>query len=217
MVAVFNKELLSWYLITLKLRETVKAGIANSPGSIPSRDLQLGPLHWRQSHTQPPPEQQRLTLQESSFSQSHLTLINGDDKNVKEEREVTNPMESDWAISIREKLEQAHQDHEAASWAKLCIYRVPQYLRVGDDYGKADKAFVPQIISLGPYHHGRKNLRDMDRHKWRSLYQVLNRTHQDVNLYLDSIWEVEEKAQAYYEGPISLSSNKSMEMMVLNG
>ncbi|XP_043712589.1 UPF0481 protein At3g47200-like [Telopea speciosissima] len=217
MVAVFNKELLSWYLITLKLRETVEAGIANSPGSTSSRDLQLRPLQRQQSQTQPPPDQQRLTLQESSFSQSHLISINGDDENVKEEREVTNPMESDWAISIREKLEQAHQDHEAASWAKLCIYRVPQYLRVGDDYGKADKAFVPQIVSLGPYHHGRKNLRDMDRHKWRSLHQILKRTHQDVKLYLDSIREVEEKARACYEGPIPLSSNEFVEMMVLDG
>lgn len=31
MVAVFNKDLLSWYLITLKLKETVDAGLQNPP------------------------------------------------------------------------------------------------------------------------------------------------------------------------------------------
>ncbi|XP_042494310.1 UPF0481 protein At3g47200-like [Macadamia integrifolia] len=209
MVAVFNKELLSWYLITLKLRETVEAGIPKSPGSTQSVDLQFEP--------QPPPENQRLPLQEPSFSNSHLISINGGEENVKEEREEANPMESEWAISIKEKLKQARQDHDAASWGKLCIYRVPQYLRVGDDSDKADKAFVPQIVSLGPYHHGRKRFRDMERHKWRSLHQILNRTHQDVNLYLDSIGEVEDKARACYEGPIPLTSNEFVEMMVLDG
>ncbi|KAK8510629.1 hypothetical protein V6N12_055556 [Hibiscus sabdariffa] len=40
MVAVFNKELLSWYLITLKLRETVESGLLrSSTGTIKSLEL----------------------------------------------------------------------------------------------------------------------------------------------------------------------------------
>lgn len=44
MVAVFNKELLSWYLITLKLKETVEAGIQNSqqPYRYPMDRIPLG-------------------------------------------------------------------------------------------------------------------------------------------------------------------------------
>ncbi|KAF8404975.1 hypothetical protein HHK36_009870 [Tetracentron sinense] len=197
MVAVFNKELLSWYLITLKLKETVEAGIPNLQETATStRSLTL--LEQPQKQQQQPP-----------LSESRYILTNGSRDNVEE---VSNPSDSEWVISIREKLEQACQDDAASSWAKLCIYRIPQCLREGDE-----KAYIPQIVSLGPYHHSRKRLRNMDRHKWRSLHQILKRTNQDVKLYLNSIKELEEKARGCYEGSITLSSNEFVEMMVLDG
>ncbi|XP_043708194.1 UPF0481 protein At3g47200-like [Telopea speciosissima] len=207
MVAVFNKELLSWYLITVKLRETVEAGTAKSPDSTPSRDPRVDPA---QQQPQPQPKTQ-LEKQELPFS--HLITVNGGGENVEEEEEG-NRKESEHVISIREKLEQARQDHDAASWSKLCIYRIPRILREGHE---SHKAFVPQIVSLGPYHHGQKHLLDMEGHKWRSLHQILKRNRQDANLYLDSIGELEEKARACYEGPILLSSYEFVEMMVLDG
>ncbi|XP_058081555.1 UPF0481 protein At3g47200-like [Magnolia sinica] len=180
MVAVFNKELLSWYLITLKLKETVEAGIPKQP-------------EWTQ-HPEP-----------SDLGSTTISTV----KNYTDEPA---PSDSDWVISIREKLEEAQQDEIASSWAKLCIYRVPKCLREGDD-----KAYVPQIVSLGPYHHGKRRLREMDRHKWRSLHQVLKRANQDVKIYLDSINDLEERTRACYEGSISISSNEFVEMMVLDG
>ncbi|KAJ8764450.1 hypothetical protein K2173_006190 [Erythroxylum novogranatense] len=57
----------------------------------------------------------------------------------------------------------------------------------------------------------------MDHHKWRFLRRVLERTKQDIKVYLDSVREVEERARSCYEGPIPLSSNEFVEMMVLDG
>ncbi|XP_042507757.1 UPF0481 protein At3g47200-like [Macadamia integrifolia] len=211
MVAVFNRELLSWYLITVKLRETVEANIPKSPGSTSSRDLQGEPSQQQK----PQPE---LEKQEPSFP--HLVTVNGGGENLKEEEEEEEEEEGnrneepEFVISIREKLEQARQDHDAASWAKLCIYKVPRSIREGHE---SQKAFVPQTVSLGPYHHGREHLRDMEQHKWRSFHQILRRTHQDANLYLKSIGELEEKARACYEGPIPLTSHEFVEMLVLDG
>ncbi|KAF8406280.1 hypothetical protein HHK36_008365 [Tetracentron sinense] len=201
MVAVFNKELLSWYLITLKLKETVEAGIPalqQTPTS--TRSLKL---------LEQPHQQQHQHQQQQEQSESLQILINDGRENA---NEVSNPPEDEWVISIREKLEQAHQDDAAGSWAKLCVYRIPHCLREGDD-----KAYVPQIVSLGPYHHSRRRLRKMDEHKWRSLHQILKRTHHDVKLYLNSIKELEEKARSCYEGSVTLSSNEFVEMMVLDG
>ncbi|GAV88390.1 DUF247 domain-containing protein [Cephalotus follicularis] len=195
MVAVFNKELLSWYLITLKLRETVESGNPLSPNT--TRSIEL-----------PDQSQQQLQKQQS-VSDSLKIVVNGDREYCEEE---TNSPNNEWVISIKEKLDKARQDDAASSWAKLSIYRVPNYLREGDD-----KAYVPQLVSLGPYHHGKKRLRQMDRHKWRSLHHILKRTNQNLQLYLDSIKELEEKARACYEGPIGLSSNEFVEMMVLDG
>lgn len=197
MVAVFNKELLSWYLITVKLRETLESGIPKTSTS--SGLLEL-----------PEQPQELLQKQQQTPSESLQIVIREDAENC--EDAATSP-DSEWVISIKEKLEQARQDDEAGSWAKLSIYKVPQHLREGGD----DRAYVPQIVSLGPYHHSKKRLRQMDRHKWRSLHHVLKRNSQDIKIYLESMKELEEKARACYEGPMSLSSNEFAEMMVLDG
>ncbi|OVA02071.1 Protein of unknown function DUF247 [Macleaya cordata] len=186
MVAVFNKELLSWYLITLKLKETVEAG---------------------KSHQSPTGASQLKLLQQNSTDPLNISIQDGSEK-IEEETE-----KDEWVVSIKDRLEQARQDEDAGSWAKLCIYRIPKCLRNDDD----NKAYVPQIVSLGPYHHDRKKLKDMNRHKWRSLHQVLKRTGHDIKLYLNSIKELEEKARSCYEGPINLTSNDFVEMMVLDG
>ncbi|CAM8956876.1 unnamed protein product [Rhodiola kirilowii] len=189
MVAVFNKELLSWYLITIKLKETVEAGAASSSTPSSSRSIdQYNPLPWL------PGPQQPLNV-------------------VVEEAEVQKDApDSDWVVSIRDKLDQACQDDVATTWSKLCIYKVPHYLREGDD-----RSYVPQIVSIGPYHHGKKRLRNMDRHKWRSLQQIMRRTEHDVKIYLNALKEIEDKIRACYEGPISIGSDEFVEMMLLDG
>ncbi|KAF9678533.1 hypothetical protein SADUNF_Sadunf07G0044700 [Salix dunnii] len=128
------------------------------------------------------------------------------------EEEETRSPDFEWVISIQKKIEQAGQEDEAGSWSKLSIYRVPHYLREMDG-----KSYVPQIVSLGPYHHGKEPLRQMDQHKWRCLHHVMKRTNQDIKLYLDAVTEIEGKARSCYEGPINLSSNEFVEMMVLDG
>lgn len=190
MVAVFNKELLSWYLITLKLKETVESGVPNQQTPTTSRSIDVSDQTHQLKYEQ----------------QSPQNVV------VSEKNESPKSPESEWVINIKDKLEQARQEDAEGSWGKLSIYRVPQYLREGDD-----KAFIPQTVSLGPYHHAKKRHRNMDRHKWRSFHHMLKRTNQDIKLYLDSMKELEERARACYEGTIPLSSNEFVEMMVFDG
>lgn len=191
MVAVFNKELLSWYLITLKLKETLESGIPSSPNS-------------GNRSTEFPQQQQEPT-------EALQVVINEDGEKFEEE---PNSPTSEWVVTIKEKLDEAGQEDVASSWSKLSIYKIPHYLRDGSG---DDKSFAPQIVSIGPYHHGKKRLRPMDCHKWRSLNHVLKRTKHDIELYLNSMKEIEERARSCYEGPISLSSNEFAEMLVLDG
>lgn len=217
MVAVFNKELLSWYLITLKLKETVEAGLPSNAQS-PSHDIRSIELskefhyHLQKQHQQ---LQHQLQLQQQPPSDSLQIAVGNDEtagNTVVDDEEGSKSPESEWVISIKEKLEHARTEEDAGSWGKVCIYRMPQSLREGDE-----KAYIPQIVSLGPYHHNKKRLRSMDPHKWRAVYHTLKRTKQDVRLYLDTVKELEEKARACYDGPFSLSSNEFVEMMVLDG
>ncbi|CAN1191185.1 UPF0481 protein At3g47200 [Linum perenne] len=181
MVAVFNKDLLSWYLITLKLRETVESSSSSASAAVPN---------------------------------SHPLLLEYPQQLPSDDQSKPSP-DSDWIISITEKLTQARADDSSSSWERFSIYRVPHYLREDDD-----KAYAPQLVSLGPYHHGKKRLRKMDPHKWRCLNRVLTRTDTDIRIYLDSIRELEFKARSCYQGStnsISMSSNEFVEMMVLDG
>lgn len=209
MVAVYNKEVLSWYLITLKLRETLEANLPKvSTSTAASADLLLD---------QQPQEVLQRSQHRGPSSKSLRVEVPKDEPEIKfveEVRSEKTPGGSgpEWVVSIRDRLEQARQDDATSPWSKLSIYRIPHYLKDGED-----KAYNPQIVSLGPYHHGKKRLRQMDRHKWRSLHRVLRRTRHDITLYLDSIKELEEKARACYEGQITLSSNDFVEMMVLDG
>ncbi|GAB4846953.1 hypothetical protein Ancab_025963 [Ancistrocladus abbreviatus] len=211
MVAVFNKELLSWYLITLKLKEAVDAGLQN-----PTRSPEAAESSQQQQQAQAQAQVQvqvQAQRQQSSKSQQVEEVIKEGEKAQVIQLQPNIPLESEWVISIREKLEEARQDDVSSTWAKLSIYRVPLSLRDPAD----DKAYIPQVVSLGPYHHGERRLQEMDRHKWRALHHTLKRSDQDIKIYLDSVKELEEKARACYELPISLSTDQFVEMMVLDG
>ncbi|KAH0451407.1 hypothetical protein IEQ34_018706 [Dendrobium chrysotoxum] len=187
MVAVFNKELLSWYLITLKLKETVETNL---------------------------PKNQR----EPTASSIPLTLYKSDPEFEPAPTPPPPPplppapsLDSPWIISIREKLDQARQYEASSPWATLSIYRVPKSLRDVDE-----TAYAPQIVSIGPYHRGRRRLRDMDRHKWRALHHALTRAGHDVGLYLDAARSLEDRARACYEAPPSISADAFVESLVLD-
>lgn len=93
--------------------------------------------------------------------------------------------------------------------------RVPraQSLRDGDE-----RAYMPQVVSIGPLHRGRRRLREMERHKWRALHHVLKRTGHDVTAYLDALRPMEERARACYDGRVAgMQGNELVECLVLDG
>ncbi|XP_072978827.1 UPF0481 protein At3g47200-like [Typha angustifolia] len=182
MVAVFNKELLSWYLITLKLKETVDANLPKSQPSTP----------------QPPPP---------------LLITQGIEESTTKSQPQSQSGEPDeWVVSIQEKLDQACQDESSCPWAKHSIYRVPKSLREGDE-----KSYVPQVVSLGPFHHGKRRLREMEPHKWRALHHVLRRTQHPISLYLDAVSLLEDRVRSCYEDLIHLPSNELVLCLLLDG
>ncbi|GAB2223922.1 hypothetical protein Droror1_Dr00004667 [Drosera rotundifolia] len=201
MVAVFNKELLSWYLITLKLKEAIDAGFQAERASTES----------------PEPPQDHDNQQQAQVRHPSEPLEGIDEETGKpsivQVRSDSVPHESEWIISIREKLEQARKNEASFSWEKLSIYRVPRSLRDPAN----PKAYIPQVVSLGPYHHGRISLQEMEEHKWRALHRVLQRHKQDIKIYLVAMEAMEEDTRACYELPVSWTSEQFVEMMVLDG
>lgn len=115
-------------------------------------------------------------------------------------------------VLMREKLQQPRKDASASLTGNTCIYRVRQALRE-----RNKKLFIPQIVSLGPYHHGKPEFSNMEDQKWRILGHVLQRQKQDVEHYFYALRELEKDARSRYEGPVNLPEDQFVEMMVLDG
>lgn len=115
--------------------------------------------------------------------------------------------EDDLVSSIKEKME------EASSSINIC--RVPERLH-RENRGH----YFPELVSVGPYHRGEPKFMDMENHKWRYLFALLNR-NPNIGLTLDkcvkSLRELENRARWSYEGDLDLSSNDFIEMMLVDG
>ncbi|KQJ83450.1 UPF0481 protein At3g47200 [Brachypodium distachyon] len=205
MVAVFNKDVLSWYLITLKLKETVDANLKKSPSPqwqpLPRNPLLTNGTPGAGGET---PAPALLTTRQDPASVAFP---------AQSPAHSPKPQDPEWVITIRGKLAQARAEEAACPWARLSVYRVPKSLRDGDD-----RAYSPQAVSIGPLHHGKRRLRDMERHKWRALHHVLKRTGHDVTAYLDALRPMEDRARACYDGRVAwMPADEFVQCLVLDG
>lgn len=67
-------------------------------------------------------------------------------------------------------------------WKKRSIYRVPAYMK---DWNP--RAYTPQCLSLGPYHHGSQNLVAMEIHKARALHFFLDKSKKKLDDCLSAL------------------------------
>uniref|UniRef100_A0A0D9W6W3 Uncharacterized protein n=1 Tax=Leersia perrieri TaxID=77586 RepID=A0A0D9W6W3_9ORYZ len=209
MVAVFNKDVLSWYLITVKLKEAVDANLSKSPppGALPRWQALNRNLPLITNGDALPPRQEPEREQERSPAAGEVRV------QVQSPAHSPKPQDPEWVVAIRGKLAQARAEEAACPWARLSVYRVPKSLRDGDE-----RAYMPQVVSIGPLHRGRRRLREMERHKWRALHHVLKRTARDVTAYLNAVRPLEDRVRACYEGHVAgMQGNELAECLVLDG
>uniref|UniRef100_A0A2N9GC26 Uncharacterized protein n=1 Tax=Fagus sylvatica TaxID=28930 RepID=A0A2N9GC26_FAGSY len=64
---------------------------------------------------------------------------------------------------------------EPDKWPECCIYRVPQLLRRVNNL-----AYTPKLISIGPFHHDKGNLRKMEKLKERYFKGACYRTKKTI-------------------------------------
>ena len=97
--------------------------------------------------------------------------------------------------------------------SQCCIYRVPDTLRRVNE-----EAFVPRILSIGPIHHGKESLQDMEGHKWQYVKSLLQRKPGVmVGNYVKAMRKLEARARGCYAESINCNSDKFVEMMLLDG
>ncbi|KAK8684865.1 hypothetical protein V6N13_040880 [Hibiscus sabdariffa] len=95
--------------------------------------------------------------------------------------------------------------------AGCAIYEVPPRLRKVKEI-----AYEPNVISIGPYHHGKPHLKAMELIKQRCFDQMLEETNLESGIFISAMKGLEERVRKCYQGPIDHCGN-FLEMMVYDG
>ncbi|XAR60993.1 hypothetical protein NMG60_11034560 [Bertholletia excelsa] len=97
----------------------------------------------------------------------------------------------EWAIEIEKKVQASGQD--PPQWRNWSIYEIPSVIS-----NLNQKAYMPQMVSFGPYHYGKKCLEVMEEHKERALVQFLKRTRESLCSICHSLVDEAQKLKDSY-------------------
>ncbi|TKW28556.1 hypothetical protein SEVIR_3G335800v4 [Setaria viridis] len=104
--------------------------------------------------------------------------------------------ESAWVAEVETAVaDGGASEEESSRWRLHCIYRVPACVK---DLNR--KAYQPQVVSLGPFHHGEPQLAPMDAHKRRALVHFLRRARRPLPEFAAAVAGLGERLEGAYQG-----------------
>ncbi|PSR86627.1 UPF0481 protein [Actinidia chinensis var. chinensis] len=128
-------------------------------------------------------------------------------------------MDEEWVIELNKKLKRLEDETSTRverQWKiKRSIYKVPPHMT---DLNK--EAYLPQVVSFGPYHHGEEHLMPMEEHKHRALVNFLKRTNMPLQIIVDNLTKVVQDLKDSYDllGDVWQSdTERFLRLMVLDG
>jgi len=101
---------------------------------------------------------------------------------------------------------------ESAGKESCCIFRVPKSFAEMNP-----EAYKPKVVSIGPYHHGRKHLEMIQQHKLRFLHLFLGTARVDRDVLFSAVVDCEDEIRKSYSEGFGESSKKLVYMMILDG
>ncbi|KAF8018127.1 hypothetical protein BT93_H3122 [Corymbia citriodora subsp. variegata] len=107
---------------------------------------------------------------------------------------TSNPNAPSWVDQVNESLNCEPTD-EQNYWEKRSIYKVPA--RVAN---LNREAYKPQVVSFGPYHHGKDHLRPMEDHKHRVLLHFFRRFGKPLEDLVETLRGSVGDLKACYDG-----------------
>ncbi|KAF5204779.1 hypothetical protein FRX31_005635 [Thalictrum thalictroides] len=114
------------------------------------------------------------------------------------------------AASIKEKFDRVSP---SPFMQGCCIHKVHEKFRKIIEY-----AYTPEMVSIGPFHHGNISLLAMEDHKLRYMRMLLSKfSSTKLEECIASVSRLEQKARESYSEPVEPDSNKFIEMMVVDG
>ncbi|XP_031261070.1 putative UPF0481 protein At3g02645 [Pistacia vera] len=110
--------------------------------------------------------------------------------------------------------EEEHEVRIDIQAAECCIHKVPRNLREVNP-----EAYTPQLVSIGPYHHGQNALADMENHKRRymnSFGQRIPYSPDRKKEILKFVGKKEKRIRRQYAEPLDIPSDEFVEMIILD-
>ncbi|KAI7744672.1 hypothetical protein M8C21_033074, partial [Ambrosia artemisiifolia] len=118
--------------------------------------------------------------------------------------------EDEWVESMRKSI--VEHDDEMMGKIPVCIFTVPKVLLATDP-----ESYIPQQVALGPFHHWRPEVYDMQRYKLAAA----RRTQKHMNVSFERIVEImkkddEARIRACYHKFLDMSGDALIWMMAVD-
>ncbi|VAH83735.1 unnamed protein product [Triticum turgidum subsp. durum] len=104
---------------------------------------------------------------------------------------------SSWVVEMEKTIGEMNIDPaaEMARWKRHSIYRVPERIKNLHN----SKAYQPELVSLGPFHHGDPELLPMEEHKRRAVVHLVKRSGRPLREFVAAVAEVAQQLQDAYK------------------
>ncbi|XP_073367147.1 uncharacterized protein [Aegilops tauschii subsp. strangulata] len=129
---------------------------------------------------------------------------------------------SSWVVEMEKTIGEMHIDPaaEMARWKRHSIYRVPERIKNLHN----SKAYQPELVSLGPFHHGDPELLPMEEHKRRAVVHLVKRSGRPLREFVAAVAEVAQQLQDAYKdlgdewrGAAGGGTDRFVQLMVTDG
>ncbi|CAL5051382.1 unnamed protein product [Urochloa decumbens] len=121
-----------------------------------------------------------------------------------------------WVVQIRHSLQEnaAGDDDDDDTGIPVSVFNVPKQLRV-----HKPEAYTPQFIALGPYHHWRPELYEMERYKLAAARRAQKRLAAGLKLetLVEQFKRLERRVRAHYHRYLDFSGETLAWMMLVDG
>uniref|UniRef100_A0A0E0L8J7 Uncharacterized protein n=1 Tax=Oryza punctata TaxID=4537 RepID=A0A0E0L8J7_ORYPU len=119
-----------------------------------------------------------------------------------------------WVVQIRHSLQEDGGDDDDDNGIPVSVFNVPKQLQA-----HKPEAYVPQFIALGPYHHWRPELYEMERYKLAAARRAQRHLCGGVKLehLVEQFARLERKVRAHYHRYLDFSGETLAWMMVVDG
>ncbi|KAL6654768.1 hypothetical protein ACP70R_008233 [Stipagrostis hirtigluma subsp. patula] len=124
---------------------------------------------------------------------------------------------SSWVVQMEKILEHTNPYVKKERWKTPSIYRVPEWLKSTTK----SQAYRPQVVSLGPFHHGDPKLKPMEEHKCRLMLHMVKRSEKPLGEFVEAVKAIADELQHAYDGLDErwrgANTSRFVQMMVTDG